>query len=204
MKKFISLILTGTMSLSIPVMANTDYTSAIKQVKSAFTVPDYKTFEVSDNDDTLSLSWKDSKDKYVFARIKNGTIIIYSNYNEDNKNATKTLSKIELRKICDKNISKILGQDSANWKLEYINQYDKYTNRIYLSKRYVGRVSCGQIGDLITINLNNNDGSIYNYTRELDKIPDITTPKNIISKTDDCEGYIFKEFKFWTLVHRFI
>ena len=56
MKKFISLILTGTMLLSIPVMANTDYTSAIKQVKSAFTVPDYKTFEVSDNDDTLSLS----------------------------------------------------------------------------------------------------------------------------------------------------
>ena len=38
MKKFISLILTGTMLLSIPVMANTDYTSAIKQVKSAFTV----------------------------------------------------------------------------------------------------------------------------------------------------------------------
>lgn len=179
MKKFISLILTGTMLLSIPVMANTDYTSAIKQVKSAFTVPDYKTFEVSDNDDTLSLSWKDSKDKYVFARIKNGTIIIYSNYNEDNKNATKTLSKIELRKICDKNISKILGQDSANWKLEYINQYDKYTTE-FTYKRYVGGYPVD--GDLITINLNNSDGSIYNYTRELDKIPDITTPKNIISK----------------------
>ena len=65
MKKFISLILTGTMLLSIPVMANTDYTSAIKQVKSAFTVPDYKTFEVSDNDDTLSLSWKDSKNMFL-------------------------------------------------------------------------------------------------------------------------------------------
>lgn len=187
MKKFISLILTGTMLLSIPVMANTDYTSAIKQVKSAFTVPDYKTFEVSDNDDTLSLSWKDSKDKYVFARIKNGTIIIYSNYNEDNKNATKTLSKIELRKICDKNISKILGQDSANWKLEYINQYDKYTTE-FTYKRYVGGYPVD--GDLITINLNNSDGSIYNYTRELDKIPDITTPKNIISKTDAKDTYL--------------
>ena len=143
MKKFISLILTGTMLLSIPVMANTDYTSAIKQVKSAFTVPDYKTFEVSDNDDTLSLSWKDSKDKYVFARIKNGTIIIYSNYNEDNKNATKTLSKIELRKICDKNISKILGQDSANWKLEYINQYDKYTTEITYKDTYLKNSNFG-------------------------------------------------------------
>lgn len=68
-------------------------------------------------------------------------------------------------------------------------------------KRYVGGYPVD--GDLITINLNNSDGSIYNYTRELDKIPDITTPKNIISKTDAKDTYL-KNSNFGLLVHRFI
>ena len=41
MKKFITLLLTGTMLLSMPVLANDDdnYTGAINQVKSLFNVP---------------------------------------------------------------------------------------------------------------------------------------------------------------------
>ena len=50
MKKFITLLLTGTMLLSMPVLANDDdYTGAINQVKSLFNVPEYENFDVTND-----------------------------------------------------------------------------------------------------------------------------------------------------------
>ena len=59
MKKFITLLLTGTMLLSMPVLANDDYICAINQVKSLFNVPEYENFDIT-NDGGSKMCIRDS------------------------------------------------------------------------------------------------------------------------------------------------
>ena len=99
MKKFITLLLTGTMLLSMPVLANDDdnYTGAINQVKSLFNVPEYENFDVTNDGSSMVLNWENkSNGDYATAYLKNGVVTFF--INSDEKNSEKGLSEDQLTK----------------------------------------------------------------------------------------------------------
>ena len=117
MKKFITLLLTGTMLLSMPVLANDDdnYTGAINQVKSLFNVPEYENFDVTNDGSSMVLNWENkSNGDYATAYLKNGVVTFF--INSDEKTSEKGLSEAQLTKKSNEFLNKILGNDYENWK----------------------------------------------------------------------------------------
>ena len=110
MKKFITLLLTGTMLLSMPVLANDDdYTGAINQVKSLFNVPEYENFDVTNDGGSMVLNWENkSNGDYATAYLKNGVVTFF--INSDEKTSEKGLSEAQLTKKSNEFLNKILRQ----------------------------------------------------------------------------------------------
>ncbi len=187
MKKFITLLLTGTMLLSMPVLANDDYTGAINQVKSLFNVPEYENFDVTNDGDSMVLNWENKDSDYTTAYLKNGVITFYINTKENEKKSDKELSKAQLTKKSNEFLNKILGNDYENWKLKSTQTYSESSTE-FTYVRYIGNYAVDE--DLINLSLCNSDGEVVRYARSLDKAPNVTIPKKLISPVDAKDIYL--------------
>lgn len=187
MKRFITLLLTGTMLLSMPVLANDDYTSTINQVKSLFNVPEYENFDVTNDCGSMVLNWENKDSDYTTAYLKNGVITFYINTKENEKKSDKELSKVQLTKKSNEFLNKILGNDYENWKLKSTQTYSESSTE-FTYVRYIGNYAVDE--DLINLSLCNSDGEVVRYARSLDKAPNVTIPKKLISPVDAKDIYL--------------
>lgn len=186
MKKFITLLLTGTMLLSMPVLANDDYTGAINQVKSLFNVPEYENFDVTNDGSSMVLNWENiSNGDYATAYLKNGVVTFF--INSDEKTSEKGLSEAQLTKKSNEFLNKILGNDYENWKLKSTQTYSESSTE-FTYVRYIGNYAVDE--DLIDLSLCNSDGEVVRYARSLDKAPNVTIPKKLISPVDAKDIYL--------------
>ena len=166
MKKFITLLLTGTMLLSMPVLANDDdnYTGAINQVKSLFNVPEYENFDVTNDGSSMVLNWENkSNGDYATAYLKNGVVTFF--INSDEKTSEKGLSEAQLTKKSNEFLNKILGNDYENWKLKSTQTYSESSTE-FTYVRYIGNYAVDE--DLIDLSICNSDGEVVRYARSLD------------------------------------
>ena len=188
MKKFITLLLTGTMLLSMPVLANDDdnYTGAINQVKSLFNVPEYENFDVTNDGSSMVLNWENkSNGDYATAYLKNGVVTFF--INSDEKTSEKGLSEAQLTKKSNEFLNKILGNDYENWKLKSTQTYSESSTE-FTYVRYIGNYAVDE--DLIDLSICNSDGEVVRYARSLDKAPNVTIPKKLISPVDAKDIYL--------------
>lgn len=188
MKKFITLLLTGTMLLSMPVLANDDdnYTGAINQVKSLFNVPEYENFDVTNDGGSMVLNWENkSNGDYATAYLKNGVVTFF--INSDEKTSEKGLSEAQLTKKSNEFLNKILGNDYENWKLKSTQTYSESSTE-FTYVRYIGNYAVDE--DLIDLSICNSDGEVVRYARSLDKAPNVTIPKKLISPVDAKDIYL--------------
>ncbi len=189
MKKFFSLCLVGTMLLSVPVCANTNYTNYINQVKSIFNVPDSVKFEINDEGDGLIFSWEDSKGGFVNASLKDGVITSYVNFIADEHKNTEnksTLTEKQIKESAEKVLNAVLGSDFKNRKVKSTNSTDGDTTFVYT--KYIGNYPVND--DLVSVSVSNYDGKITQYSKSLNQSPNIVAPKNIISETDAKNMYL--------------
>lgn len=186
MKRFITLLLTGTMLLSMPVLANDDYTGAINQVKSLFNVPEYENFDVTNDGGSMVLNWENkSNSDYATAYLKNGVVTFF--INSDEKASEKGLSESQLTKKSNEFLNKILGTDYKNWKLKSTQTYSESSTE-FTYVRYIGNYAVDE--DLIDLSICNSDGEVVRYARSLDKAPNVTIPKKLISPVDAKDIYL--------------
>lgn len=186
MKRFITLLLTGTMLLSMPVLANDDYTGAINQVKSLFNVPEYENFDVTNDGSSMVLNWENkSNSDYATAYLKNGVVTFF--INSDEKASEKGLSESQLTKKSNEFLNKILGTDYKNWKLKSTQTYSESSTE-FTYVRYIGNYAVDE--DLIDLSICNSDGEVVRYARSLDKAPNVTIPKKLISPVDAKDIYL--------------
>ena len=187
MKKFITLLLTGTMLLSMPVLANDDdYTGAINQVKSLFNVPEYENFDVTNDGGSMVLNWENkSNGDYATAYLKNGVVTFF--INSDEKTSEKGLSEAQLTKKSNEFLNKILGNDYENWKLKSTQTYSESSTE-FTYVRYIGNYAVDE--DLIDLSICNSDGEVVRYARSLDKAPHVNIPKKLISPVDANDIYL--------------
>lgn len=198
MKKFLALILAGSIALSSPVFASEDYSQAINKVKSIFNIPDMENFNISSFDDNVNMEWSNEDGDYIYTSLEDGVITSYTTYSDykDTDRLQDNFSQKELREKSQYMLREILGEEVKNWKFvdyedsvyDYVTfEYQKYLGDYPINNNTIYFVFSKATGECTSYNMN-----------YLNETKNIVNAEEIISKADAKAIYLKNAmFRLW-------